>query len=71
VLDRVSPTLQTAMLDEFQTSMERTPQVVDGVIATWKKGDADAFFVLNQKSFNNSKRNVSLKTNFFISAMSR
>ena len=55
VLDSLSATLQTAMLDEFLTSMEHTPQVVDGVIATWKKGDADAFFVLNQKSFNNSE----------------
>ena len=55
VLDSLSATLQTAMLDEFLTSMEHTPQVVDGVIASWKKGDADAFFVLNQKSFNNSE----------------
>ena len=55
MLDSLSPTLQAAMLDEFLTSIERTPQVVDGVIATWKKGDADAFLVLNQKSLNNSE----------------
>jgi uncharacterized protein YbaP (TraB family) len=55
VLDSLSATLQTAMLDEFLTSMDRTPQDVDGVIATWKKGDADAFFALNQKSFNDSE----------------
>lgn len=54
MFDSLSAPLQTAMLDEFLTNMERTPQVVDGVIGTWKKGDAEAFFVLNLKSFNNS-----------------
>jgi uncharacterized protein YbaP (TraB family) len=53
MLDSLSATLQTAMLDEFLVNIERTPQVVDGVIAAWKKGDAGAFFLLNLKSFNN------------------
>ena len=55
MLDSLSAKLQTEMLAEFLASIERTPQVIDGVIVAWKKGDAEAIFALNQKGFHDSE----------------
>ncbi len=54
LLDSFSAVLQAALLEEFLTTIERTPQVVDGVISAWKRGDPGALLTLSQKGFNDS-----------------
>ncbi len=55
MLDGLSARLQSAMLSDFLTNMERTPQVIGDVFVAWKKGDAAGAYALNQKGFNDSE----------------
>lgn len=55
MLDSLSRELQSAMLAEYLAQSDRTPQVVEGIIKGWKRGDADALYTLNQKGFNDSE----------------
>ena len=55
VIDGLSARSQTALLVELLANIDGTPQVLDNIVAAWKKGDADAAFALNQKGLNDSE----------------
>lgn len=55
VMDGLSARSQTALLVELLANIDGTPQVLDNIVAAWKRGDADAAFALNQKDFNDSE----------------
>lgn len=52
MLDSLSPRVQSAMLSDFLANIERTPQVIDGVVVAWKSGDTGRLGALNDKNFN-------------------
>ena len=48
-MDGLSARLQNAMLREFLSNMDGTPQIIGDIFNAWKKGDANAAYELNQK----------------------
>jgi uncharacterized protein len=49
MMDGLSARLQKAMLSEFLSNMDGTPQIIADIFSAWKKGDASAAYKLNQK----------------------
>ena len=49
MMDGLSARLQNAMLREFLSNMDGTPQIISDIVSAWKRGDADAAYKLNQK----------------------
>jgi len=55
VMDGLSARSQTALLVELLANIDGTPQVLDSIVAAWKRGDAGAAFALNQKDLSDSE----------------
>ena len=54
-MDGLSARSQTALLVELLANIDGTPQVLDSIVAAWKRGDAGAAFALNQKDLSDSE----------------